>query len=638
MFLDMAWAIRRELQQVGHPQAEVTGVLLAPAVKRTGASRGVANGYAALAELDHFARAAAAAASSKNGRDQASNSEPDKPPFDRCVLLPLEATADGPAALKEWTTLAGEFLCRELTSPLGRSAHEERTARAPQSLPGSAPGMTCQTFGAYWFSIPRRPLLQSVARRICDRLVHSWQVHNPEALDEAIETWVTDHLNRASLSAERLPESLQETFANYSGQKASELFDTMLTRWSKGGAADLRRNRGALAKALEELERLLGPAHRQVFLDLASPPVAALRKARHILADQCEARLAELALNAAVQPHFRFACREDAVQLRLGVQLGEAALFLKRLSEEKCRQALDVLQHVSPLRECLEARGLFRGRAKTRAAALIVQHLTQYLATRWDGMVALAGSRFFEDLQVNFHKYRRNLDCCHKRIDQFLKTFDAAGNAPGADLGLGRYLLPFGCRTMEEAVKRVLDSLPPTEESVLHASVCDLIRTTLRENVHVCTAPVSLLRGLRERIDCEVEKVAADSLGRAHAVEAYLEQHADDSDADADLAGAFDEAQPELSRSLTAGPGFSILAVPPGPEGERFRALVRHALPDVPLRAAASNTDDIIFYREQPHLCLTDLAQLGPTAREIYQQVRATEPHSPHSRLDIKAW
>jgi len=282
---------------------------------------------------------------------------------------------------------------------------------------------------------------------------------------------------------------------------------------------------------------------------------------------------------------------------------------------------------------------LFRPGAKARAAASIVQHLRQYLATRWDGLVALALSRLFQDLHANLCKYQRGVDCCRKRIDQFLQTFGAAPtNGPRADLGLGRYLLPFGCRTLEEAVKRTLDSLPPAEESALHARVWDLIRATLRDNVHVCTAPVSLFRGLREQIDREVEKVAEDSLGRAHAAEVYLEQHADDSDVDGDLAGAFDEAQPELTSSPSAGrQGFCILAVPPGPEGERFRALVRHALPDEPMRAAAS-ADDILFYREQSHLCLTDLPQLGPTAHEIYQQVLAKEQYSPHSRTDITAW
>jgi eukaryotic-like serine/threonine-protein kinase len=639
MFLEMAGALRRELQQLGHPHAEVIGVLLVPAVKQTGASRGVANSYAALAELNYFARAAEAAASSKNGRDHARRSGADKPPFDRCVLLPLPASSDDPAALNEWTTLAGDFLCRELTSRLGRSADEERAALGPQSTQGSAPGMICQTFGAYWFSVPRRPLLENVAQQICDRLVRSWKIDDPKALDEAIKTWATDQLNRAELSAEPLAASLRGISANSLGQKADALFDSLAARWSKGGPADLRRSPEALPKALEELEKLLGPAEGEPSLDLPSPPAIALREASRVVAEQAEARLAEVTLNALAEPHFRFACMEAAAQAQLGVSLEEAARLHKRASEEKCRQALDVLQQVSALKETLQASFLFLPGAKARAAASIVQNLGQYLATRWDGMVALALSRVFQDLQVNLCKYRRSLDCCQKRIGQFLKTFGpAATNNPWADLGLGRYLLPFGCRTLEEAVKRILDSLPPAEESALHADIWDLIRATLRDNVHVCTAPVSLFRGLRERIDREVEKVAEDSLGRAHAAEAYLEQHIDDSGADDDLTRAFDEAQPELASLRSAGqPGFCILAVPPGPEGERFRALVRHALPDMPMRAAAS-TDDIIFYREQPHLCLTDLPQLGPTAREIYQQVLATEQYSPHSRTDITAW
>jgi serine/threonine protein kinase len=639
MFLDIAWALRRELQQLGHPRAEVIGVLLVPAVERSGASRGIANAYAALAELNHFARAAKAAAASQNGQDEASKSGPDKPPFDRCVLLPLPANADGAAALDEYTTLAGDFLCRELTSSLGRCADEERTALGAPVTQDSAPGMICQTLGAYWFSVPRRPLLQSLAQQICDRLVQSWKLHDPRALDEAIKTWVTDQVNRANLSAESLAESLREITANSLGQTAGAIFDTLVARWSKGGPADLARNPEALPTALKELQELLGPAQREPALDLSSPLALALREASRAVAEQTEARLAEAALNALAEPHFRFACKEEAAQAQLGVPLEEAVQLQKRASEEKCRQARDCLQQVLALRRTLQAGGLFRAGAKTRTAASIVENLGKYLASRWDGMVALTLSRLFQDLQVALHKYRRSLDCCHKRIDQFLQTFGAAAvNDPRADLGLGRYLLPFGCRSLEEAVRRILDRLPPTEERALHASVWDLIRATFRDNVHVCTAPVSLFRGLREQIDREVEKVAEDSLGRAHAAEVYLEQHADDLDADDDLAGAFDEAQPELACSSSAGrQQFCILAVPPGPEGERFRALVRHALPDVPMRAAAS-TDDIIFYREQPHLCLTHLPQLGPTAREIYQHVLATEPYSPHSRTDITAW
>jgi hypothetical protein len=140
---------------------------------------------------------------------------------------------------------------------------------------------------------------------------------------------------------------------------------------------------------------------------------------------------------------------------------------------------------------------------------------------------------------------------------------------------------------------------------------------------------------LHERIDREVEKVAEDSLGRAHAAEVYLERQTDHRSADADLQGAFDEAQPQLGNGQRAAAReFSVLAVPPGPEGERFRALVKHALPDVPMHAAAT-TDDIVFYREHCLSSLDDLPQLGPTARAHYQEILAAAPFGPHSRTDI---
>jgi hypothetical protein len=199
-------------------------------------------------------------------------------------------------------------------------------------------------------------------------------------------------------------------------------------------------------------------------------------------------------------------------------------------------------------------------------------------------------------------------------------------------------LLPFGCCTLEDAVARVLDSLPPAEEEALQVNVWNLIRTTLQDHVHVCTAPPSLFRNLYEGINNAVAGVAEASLGRAHAAELYLERQTENSDADADLAGAFDEAQPELGGAQRgARREFSILAVPSGPEGERFRALVQHALPDVPMTAAAS-TDDIVFYRERSHFSLTDLPQMGALARTMYEQILASEPFGPHSRTDISAW
>src|SRR5262249_9432617 len=144
---------------------------------------------------------------------------------------------------------------------------------------------------------------------------------------------------------------------------------------------------------------------------------------------------------------------------------------------------------------------------------------------------------------------------------------DSTSDAAAVDLGLGRYLLPFGCQTLDEAVARIIECVPVEEENALHDDIWKMIHSTLQENVHVCTAPTSLFRGLREQIDRKAQKVAEDSLGRAHAAKVYLERQAEQGDADADLAAAFDEAKPELVYSQRdTSQEFNILAVPPGPE------------------------------------------------------------------------
>jgi hypothetical protein len=46
----------------------------------------------------------------------------------------------------------------------------------------------------------------------------------------------------------------------------------------------------------------------------------------------------------------------------------------------------------------------------------------------------------------------------------------------------------------------------------------------------------------------------------------------------------------------------------------------------------------LVFYREQSHFNLTDLAQMGGLARATYEQVLASEPCGPHSCTDITIW
>jgi eukaryotic-like serine/threonine-protein kinase len=626
MFIDLAYALRRALGQLGYPRAEVVGVLLAAANERSaGASRPVANTFAALAELNYFTSA---------GRGTGDKLPAQRPPLSRCVVLPLPAAADGTAALQELAGLAGDFLCRDLTTQLGKVADQ---GRADLQLPATS--MPCQTFAAYWFNVPRGPLLQRGALSIYERLVGSWQINDPKALDPLIESWVVDRLTRQGLSSEALEARLLEACAGVLGQTPRDYCDAVVERWAKGGPADLRRKPAGFDEAVAELERLLGPPDRDTALDLPSPLMQSLAEGSRTLAGQNENLLSEVAMAVLVEPRFRLTGVEDAVQRQLWTALGAAAQRHKGQSEEHRQPALDISQKMPALIEIIKRANFLRGSRKAHAAAELVKLFRHYLSARWDSALSHVVGRLCQELQGNLHKYHRPVACCRARLNLFVKSFVDASAAAGApvDLGLGRYLLPAGCRTLEEAVARLLASLTPEDEQALHQKVQALITRTLQTHVHVCTAAPALFKDVKDTIDRDVEQVAETSLGRAHAAELYLEQHAEDPAVDADLAGAFEEARPELSGACQASrQELCILAVPPGPEGDHFRSLVRRAVPDTPMLAAAS-TNDIVFYREHPSLLLTALPQLGPAAHAVYQQVLATEQFGPHSRCDIIA-
>src|SRR5262249_41997096 len=88
MFIDVAYAVRQRLKQLGFEQADVVGVLLLPPVSGQ-ASRplAVANTYAALTELNHFSIPGITYTANIDDKEMTLLDQ--APPFSRFTLLPL---------------------------------------------------------------------------------------------------------------------------------------------------------------------------------------------------------------------------------------------------------------------------------------------------------------------------------------------------------------------------------------------------------------------------------------------------------------------------------------------------------------------------------------------------------------------
>jgi hypothetical protein len=636
MFLDVAYAARRQLRRMGYRRPEVLGLFLLPAVNRTGEkARATANAFAALTELNYFSapRNVFSASYLDEGRSFADTGAP----FSRSVLLPLPK-GDEPRAMPELAGLMGEYLVRELATPVARVADDERARRSASREPEAAPpGLVCQTFGAYWFAVPRRLLLERVARCLCGRLVGNWCRADEKGLAERVQTWTAGQLAKHRLTPEELATAVGEQAAHLLGKPAEEAIEAALVACAPGQADDLARNPALADQAIAAVAGLVGA----VAADGAPTPAAlaeTLAKARSVLAKQLEERLGEMTLRALAEPQFRLLGVEELAQQGLRDALAGQSAAHQAEADALTREADALYPRLAPALAALRG-GTFWGRGKRqRAAAEVLDLLRRYARGRWQALTRQTLAALYHDLQTNLQKYLRKVTCCHDRIAEFLEGFDdSLGNDAGVDLGLGQYLLPAGCRTLSEAVKRTLDTLTAEELAAINGRVQELIAAAFEAQVHVCTAPANFFKDLGEQVVREVATFAAAPLGRAHAAEVYLEQRGQDDTAVAELASAFDEAAPEL-----AGPGrtpedeLNILAVPPGAEGEHFRKLVRQALPDQELVPAAS-MEDIIFYREVPDLPLKALPQMGQAAAEVYRQFLGRDQLTPHSRTDILA-
>jgi hypothetical protein len=646
MLLDVAYAARHHLQEMGYRHPEVRGLLLLPAVERAGdKARATANTFATLTEVNYFS--APGRVFEATNPDQGTMLTDPGAPFSRCMVLPVPRGEEA-TALQEAATMTAEFLVRELATPLAKVADAERQRRASSEKSASGfsgraravsvcqvspSGPVYQTFGAYWFAVPRGLLLRRVARCLCHRLVLRWRAEHAERHGHKVQAWIAKQFALNQLTSNDLASALTEQAETILERPPEQEVEAVLAPW-RHSPPQVHEAAEAMAalKALVGSPKTNGALAQTQLGELLVQAVAALE-------NRLEERLPELAMRALAEPHFRLLGLEDMVQARLGDTLTKLSRTHHVQFGQTAQQAAELCPKMASLLQELQ-RGSFWGRRKKkRTAAELSELLRAYGKLRWQAMIQHGLSALYQDLQINLQKYCRKVECCRRRITQFVVGLEESGTGnANVDLGLGQYLLPAGCRSLESASDQILAGLGEQELEEINGRVQALIGRALEAHVHVCTAPADFLKELEEEVLREVTTFAEGPLGRAHAAEMYVAQRGKDDSAVEELAGAFEAAVPELGSSHVAPEDeLNILAVPPGPEGEYFRSLVQRALPDRAL-VPASSTDDIVFYREVLRLPPSALPQMGEPAAKVYSQFLTPGTFSPHSRTDITDW
>ena len=672
MFLDVAYTLRHVLKQLGYGQAEIVGLFLLPDVDRTTApTLGVANTFAALTELNHFAAPNAIFQARYETSDQKTPVTITEvgAPFQRCVLLPLperrgsgdmlgghgngtgevEPSAVGPLAL------AGRLLVTELATPLGLAAEKARG--------GTASTPVYQTFGMYRLLWPRRQLLQQTSRDLCRRLVQRWMSKDAKPLRDSIQPWAEAQWNEQGLSADQLILRLQEECESILGQSPEQQFNAVLA--AALPAAPEARNGNTPAEggfqpsivmeALEQLERLIGIPEdcRPTGPTLSEQPIStvedAVCQAATKAAAHCDQHLAELLVRLIEEPAFRLAGAEEAVR-QFNAAVEKALQHQEHLAKELQARASALYQRIHTLlgiagQASSSGKTPFNRRAASEQNAVINELSTllrSYPKCRYHSLVMNQLNGLYVSLRGLLSEQMREIGFCRQRLSELADLFSEANAAVDLQPAAGRCLFSGGSENLRAAVAQLVGTVSGADLQALDQRVQAMLRKQFRALVHVCTASSSVIRNVAPAMQEETEAFLADRQAGRNVTDMYLAQQAGTRTGEAadaaiheDLGRTYDLADAELA--VTSGKQFCVLAVPPGPEEQAFRDVVTKALPDVALTAAAS-TDEILFYREQVGFALADLKQLSSPGRDAYQQMTRREQFSAHSRIDITDW
>lgn len=631
MFIDLGYVLREQLRQFGYDNPEVIGLFMVPAVdKKSSGSKAHVNAYAALTELNHFSSKGVTFNAKFEEREGA---VVDKgPPFSRCIMLPMAADETSIARVLD---LAGDYLCRELTTPLGRVADKARAALPP---PANPENLTCQTFGMTRFWWPRRAVLLRVARRLCQALVQRWISKDAPSSSDNIDEFVKEQWEKKELGADVQITRLQGACERAVGKAPEVIFASMTEPFmAKGwfGSTTLNLRAETVREVVATIEKMVGQPASSSVLYKPGTLEEALRKEGEALAADWEKKLLQETATLIELPEFRLAGAEKAIRAHLN-QVEQTLKHHEPLFTEfnqKARSAEERLQMlVQNLDEIITG-----GRRTSQFATELVEILKTYPKMRYQSMMLKLLNNTLTAVRNKLSDQLREIGYCRTRFTELLKAF---ANVPkdGADQGGGFQLLPVGCRSVDEAVEMLVNDTKPEDLEELDKRMHNVIRQQFRGFSNIVNSPASILKNLETSMVDEAVSHANSRLNAFDMVEMFLSRYSDDADAKRPLQKAFDDAAPELlGPESSSRSEMCILATPPGPQEERFRQLAQDAIPDAEMIPAYSG-DDILYYREEAQLPIDKLEILSPAAHQAYEQANFTENFTTHTRTDIMEW
>lgn len=611
MFIDIGYAARGRLKHLGYTPNEVIGLFLLPEAERaSGGPKALLTGntYAALTELNHYGTPGSTYTASFDDRE--GSVQDGGPPFNRFHALPADSVDP-----------VTDFLIRDLLSPMGRALDGMRAQAISRAR--TVDTICTSTFGLAVFTWPRQALLDRASRRLCRGVLDRWVSRGAAIeLKSAVQAWVVQQWTEQELAPEHLIARLQQACERALGQAPEPLFaqwaEPFVPRgWRAGGI-----NTMAGYDLLGRLEEIIGRPDDSSSQQAGLLGDALLSTADGLVKDW-SSRLSQLAVCLIEQPDFRLAGSEEAIH-QLSDTLNRALNHYTPYAEELGEKAWKA--HVR-IHELLQGAGNRR-----TAAAEFAENLKVYPKWRYQSLLLKQVTTICTTLRSDLADALAEVSFCRQRLEELLRHFER--DSEQIVLSPTGYLLPPECRTLDDAVRHLLDGVTVDDVRELDRRIQRMVQSQFTALVNICLSSSNLLAQLEPAMLKIARQYLSNRVGEGNVVELFLKRF---SGRDG-VSKAVDAADPGLVAKVPLNvPEFVAVALPPEAIGGPVERQARAALDGAELVVTPS-TDDIIIYRELPRLPLAKLPQMGPIGRDAYQQLTNLEHFTPHTRTDVDEW
>jgi serine/threonine protein kinase len=677
LLIDLGYGLRRLLQQLRYPEAEVNLLLFCgaptdPATPRTEQ----ANVYATLTELNHFADPTIPF-SAQYGADGPRLVDQGQP-FSSTYLLQLSHRS--PAALRDAVAHLGSYLFHELTTPVGLRLDRCRQ----RSVPAGA--TIFRSFGTYAVWFPRGLLLRLAARQACRQLIEEWQGAGQPTAQAEVEAACARVLADAEVRAEALASEIETAASATLGGTPAEALTGLLTKleehsqqsvaledpenWARQAVSRVREfvGTGTLGDIASHSSNLALGEWRKSRLSRA------LTAAAEQVAQEWEARLAGAAFALMEHPGRRVAAAEAA--------LGRFVRFCKEFSAahaaRRSHQAARTQQaslHLEQAQENCIAGGdrnawglpttLLFGNRSRRSLRVLMDHLAAFARQCLAEEIIAADQCFFDLLCGRLGDRLRDLGFCRQRLRHLQENFDLPAEEPielaTAHLGVGvtpahspvpsaesfwesirqsatiRVILPEGETDLECAAANFASLLSEAQRTQLDQALQDRVLATLGGLHTACAGSADLVRTLAMPLveqaaaflseQLPVTDVAQFELAAGQATQNGLSEQIQEylSHAAPLVAGA-DEGQQD-----------SFLLVPASQAGKAFGEAAQKVVKNLHVLRVQGQAH-LMFACEQGYLSTEDLQGLIRPCQAAYEEASMVPQASPHTRFDIIDW